>query len=156
MAKIRLPAGRFLLIAGGTLCLTVIAALTWVLTRDDNGPVAAQLTQAASAAPAKVAESGTLPVAPQSSAAQASTSRAAAEPASILTAPQTGPEPAVLKEIPAARRICANLARHDAASCSRLENNANTGRLQLCQQSARLRLEACNAGIGLPLLNFTP
>lgn len=55
---------------------------------------------------------------------------------------------------PPKRKICATLVKRDAAVCSRYDAPGQANSLQHCNDSARSRLEACNAGKAIPSLNF--
>jgi hypothetical protein len=76
---------------------------------------------------------------------------------SQMTRPATpSPDAKLLEEIPPARPICATLVRNDANACASIEQRSGAEPAALCRESARARLEACNAGHGLPSLVFTP
>ena len=146
---------RVLLMGGGALALVAVIVISWQLGRDDGNANALPVAQASAAV-------ASLPVA----AAPAPPPMVASAPVAIvkpaLPALKASPSPAVmadapaiLAEIPAARPICAGLARHDAGVCANIKQTVGAANFEQCQESARARLQSCNAGQGgLPPLSY--
>lgn len=137
------------LIAGLVIVVTLIFLATRFIFADQaETPVVASVASSPQAAPAPPPVTAPI-IAPLPFTAPEKT----VEAVKPVTA---GPNVAenLMAQAPPKRKICATLVKRDAAVCSRYEALGKANLLQSCNDSARSRLEACNAGKAIPSLNF--
>lgn len=139
---------RVELFAGITIVVTLVFLATRFIPADQvDTPIVASIASSPQVTPAPPAAPT---IAPLPFTAPEKTVAVVVKP--VVTGPNVAEN--LMAQTPPKRKICATLVKRDATVCSRYDVFGKTNSLQHCNDSARSRLEACNAGKAIPSLNF--